>query len=178
MAATLEEISGFLDEMGWKHKVLEEKQRIITGHATESYVDDRGEDGFMIVISLQEDGGYIKIEAPQCYVYNPKKDHHEFLDALLIVSWRTKLIQYEYDPADGEIRALIEFPLEDAKLTKLQLERCLEGLVQIIDRYHPMLMIARDTGEIKTPEELEKEFQEFLAQRRRGSGGNGLQLDE
>jgi len=178
MSATLEEISGFLDEMGWKHKVLAEKQRIITGHATDNYLDDRGEKGFTIVISLQEDGEYIKTIAPQCYVYNPKKDHHEFLDALLIVSWRTKLVKYEYDPADGEIRALVEFPLEDAKLTKRQLERCLEALVQIIDHYHPMLMVARDTGEIKTPEELEKEFQEFLAQRRRASGGGGLQLDE
>lgn len=43
------------------------------------------------------------------------------------------MLQWEYDPSDGEIRAIIEFPLEDAEMTERQFNRCLHGLVQLVD---------------------------------------------
>ena len=65
---------------------------------------------------------------------------------LLGICWRTKLIKFEYDEQDGEIRALVEFPLEDAALTQKQFLRCLNGLVQIVDEYHPAIQSAIEGG--------------------------------
>ncbi len=35
------------------------------------------------------------------------------------------MLPWEYDPSDGEIRAIIEFPLDESFLTKQQFNHCL-----------------------------------------------------
>jgi hypothetical protein len=58
------------------------------------------------------------------------------------------MLQWEYDPSDGEIRAIIEFPLEDSMLTERQFNRCLSGLIQIVDTIAlPRLQEVMETGE-------------------------------
>jgi hypothetical protein len=67
---------------------------------------------------------------------------------MLAISWETKMLQWEYDPSDGEIRAIIEFPLEDSMLTERQFNRCLSGLIQIVDTIAlPRLQEVMETGE-------------------------------
>jgi hypothetical protein len=67
---------------------------------------------------------------------------------MLAISWETKMLQWEYDPSDGEIRAIIEFPLEDSILTERQFNRCLSGLIQIVDTIaFPRLQEVMETGE-------------------------------
>ena len=63
-----------------------------------------------------------------------------------MIQWRTKMIQFEFDARDGEVRPVVEFPLEDAELTMLQLHRALIGLLQLVDRYHPELEHCLATG--------------------------------
>jgi hypothetical protein len=79
----------------------------------------------------------------------------------------TKMIQFEYDIDDGEIWAIIEFPLEDALLTKNQLMRCIRGITGILEEYHEMITDAINDG--ITPEsesEKRKAFEEFQRTRR------------
>jgi hypothetical protein len=86
---------------------------------------------------------------------------------LLQVSHMTKMIQFEYDVDDGEIWAIIEFPLEDAHLTKNQLMRCIRGITGILEEYHEMISDAINHG--ITPEsenEQRKAFEEFQRARR------------
>ena len=84
-----------------------------------------------------------------------------------MVSWKTKMIQFEYDDSDGEVRAIIEFPLEDAELTRRQLLRSVQALVQIVDKYHPVIYKALREGVIEFDEsgnpldELQSAFSRF-----------------
>jgi hypothetical protein len=55
------------------------------------------------------------------------------------IQWETKLIQFEYDDTDGEIRPIVEWPVEDGTVTSMQLARAILGLVMIVDRYYPVL---------------------------------------
>ena len=77
------------------------------------------------------------------------------------------MIQFEYDDSDGEIRAIIEFPLEDAELTRRQLLRAVQALVQIVDKYHPVIYKALREGVIEFDEsgnpleELQSAFSRF-----------------
>jgi hypothetical protein len=66
-----------------------------------------------------------------------------------MVQWKTKLIQFEFDARDGEVRPVIEFPLEDAPLTSKQLLRCLSGMTELVDKYHLVLMRVLDQGILK-----------------------------
>lgn len=143
MAATLKQIKGYLDKKGWKYRVEAEEHRLITGVYAENL------DQFLIVIQLDEDGEFFEIYAPR--VLTNVKDHpHKtaILQTMLCISWETKMLQWEYDPSDGEIRAIIEFPLEDALLTERQFNRCLYSLVQLVDELAlPRLRAVMETGE-------------------------------
>lgn len=52
---------------------------------------------------------------------------------MLAISWEVKMLRFEYDPTDGEIRASIELPIEDSMLTEGLFHRCLSGLIQLVD---------------------------------------------
>lgn len=150
MAATLEQIAGYLDERGWQYEVDRENTRIITG----VYADHI--ENFLIVIQLDENGEFFKLFAPQVLsgIQNhPYKD--AILQTMLCISWETKMLQWEYDPSDGEIRAIIEFPLEDSQLTERQFNRCLSGLIQIVDDVAmPRLKQVMETGQDPGDEDM------------------------
>ncbi|MEC4812506.1 MAG: hypothetical protein SAK29_04400 [Scytonema sp. PMC 1069.18] len=142
MAANLQQIAKYLDSLGWEYRIDEEEDRIITGVESDNLED------FLIVVQLDEDGKFFRLFAPQ--VLSGVQEHpHKvaILQTMLAISWETKMLQWEYDPSDGEIRAIIEFPLEDSVLTEKQFNRCLHGLIQLVDSVAiPRLMAVMETG--------------------------------
>ena len=142
MGATLKQIAGYLDKKGWKYKIDEEESRILTGVYAQHIKE------FLIVIQLDEEGEFFELFAPRVLAgiqNHPYKD--AILQTMLCISWETKMLQWEYDPSDGEIRAIIEFPLEDAIMTERQFNRCLHGLIQLVDELAlPRLKAVMETG--------------------------------
>jgi hypothetical protein len=142
MAANLQQIAQYLDNLGWEYRIDEEADRIVTGVESDNLED------FLIVVQLDEDGKFFRLFAPQ--VLSGVQEHpHKvaILQTMLAISWETKMLQWEYDPSDGEIRAIIEFPLEDSVLTEKQFNRCLHGLIQLVDSVAiPRLMAVMETG--------------------------------
>jgi hypothetical protein len=147
MAATLAQIEQYLDERGWPFQSQPDKSRVLLRLQSEQA------NQLLIVIQLDEEGRFFKLFAPQ--VLAGVKDHpHKtaILQTMLSISWETKMLQWEYDPSDGEIRAIIEFPLEDAQLTAQQFHRCLDGLIEIVGewalpRLHEVLETGLDPGD-------------------------------
>lgn len=160
MGVNLQEIAKYLDNQGWTYRLDQEADRIITGMESENV------EQFLIVIQLDEDGGFFRIFAPQ--VIAGVKDHpHKaaILQTMLAISWETKMLQWEYDPSDGEIRAIIEFPLEDSILTERQFNRCLNGLIQIVNnvaipRLKEVMKTGQDPANIDMGERLLLSIQE------------------
>ena len=142
MAATLDQIAEYLDNRGWKYRLDREEYRIYTG------VQGDHVDNLLIVIELEEDGEFFAIYAPQVLSGVSGHPHKSLiLQTMLSISWETKMLQWEYDPVDGEIRAIIEFPLEDSTLTERQFNRCLTALIQIVDDMAiPRLRYVMETG--------------------------------
>jgi hypothetical protein len=160
MAATLSQLTGYLDKKGWKYRVEATESRIITGVYAENL------EQFLIVIQLDEEGEFFEIYAPR--VLSGVKNHpHKsaILQTMLCISWETKMLQWEYDPSDGEIRAIIEFPLEDAEMTERQFNRCLYSLVQLVDelalpRLQTVMATGEDPGDLEEGERLLLTLQE------------------
>ena len=153
MATTCAQIQSYFDDAGLKYEVRDGGECILTGFATDQYTNPRGQKGLMVLIELREDGRYIRVSAPMAYRYKEGPHKLAVLQALLMVQWKTKLVQFEYDESDGEIRPVVEFPLEDAPLGREQFQRCVSGLVQIVDHYHPVIQGAIDSGKIEFHEE-------------------------
>lgn len=143
MPTTLQEIAGFLDDSGLRHDLRDE--HLLIPFETDAYRNPDGEPTLLLAIRLEEDGRYFKLFAPTAF-----RAVGEFRDAFLraaaIVQWKTKLVQFEFDEDDGEVRPIVEFPLEDAPLTRRQLDRCIRGLVQLLEVYATPLRTALVTG--------------------------------
>lgn len=162
MGTTLPQIAQYLDERAWKYKLDEENERIITGVKAENV------ENFWIFINLKENSEYFQMVAPE--LLTGIKDHiykGVLFQTLLALSWETKMVRWEYNLLDGEVRASIDFPLEDGILTQRQFDRCLDSLIRLVDelavpRLKTVLEIGEDPGEKELGERLLLNLQEIL----------------
>ena len=170
MATNIDEVKKFLDEEGKKFREFGEKNYIRTGFITENYTDVDGEKLCHLVVAVEEDGEFLKILAPKAYQFPKDASSYNkmaLFQTLLQISWQTKMVQFEYDPDDGEVRAIIEFPIEDSTLTSKQLMRCIYGITGVLEKYHEQITDAMRSGLTpETDEERKKAFEEFQRQRR------------
>ncbi len=146
MGTTLETIAGFMDARGVKYQLEREKSRILTGFGTKNYKDASGHSGVLLSVEVKEDGEYLIVTAPEVYKYKDGPHLTAVLQACLWVCFATKSLQYEYDYRDGEIRAVVEIPLEDAILTEKQLFRILLTIPTVLDRYDSVVRSAIERG--------------------------------
>ncbi|MCX7023109.1 MAG: hypothetical protein NT080_00635 [Spirochaetes bacterium] len=185
MAVTYEEIKKYLGEEGIKYSWDEDRSIILTGSATANYAKGDGGKALTLIVRLEEDGEYFKLMAPNLYSYKDGPNKLALMQTLLMVCWKTKLIEYEYDDSDGEVRCIIEFPLEDGTVTKRQFLRCFRGIVQLVDEYDAEIRTAMATGrpdlsDPKVPAPMNAMFSEFmrlLAEATRESGNAAAGAD-
>lgn len=170
MATSIEEIKEFLDSEKFKYQHREGANFIHTGFRLKRYRNPENDNKLRLFIAVEEQGEFLKIGAPGAYKFDPNGNSFNKLalfQTLLQISHMTKMAQFEYDPDDGDIQAIIEFPLEDAKLTRRQLMRCVNDLTDIVDSYHEHIMDAIKGG--LTPEterQTKVAFDEFMRKRR------------
>ncbi len=157
MAVTLEEISGWLDQMEFKYKLEDDK--IILFSSDEDSTN-------MHFLKAKDDGRIF--EWKMIIVDEEKKEQfkvkeHEYLSTLLVyllqVNYQTKFGTWEYDPKDGEITLNVEIPLEDAKMTYKQFERIC-SLTMDTGEYTDNIKKILETGEI--PVNKEDEMMQML----------------
>jgi hypothetical protein len=147
MAVTMDEIRKFLDEAGLKYQVRD-KDSLMVSFRTETYRRPDGEQSLLLAVLLEENGEYFKLIAPKAFVAHGA--HMDaFFRACMMVQWQTKFVQFEYDESDGEIRPIIEFPLEDAKMTRRQLERSIQAMCRLLEQYYAPLKRALETGAVE-----------------------------
>jgi hypothetical protein len=145
MSMTPDELQALLEQGGLK--VKRERDDIVFGFQTQKYRGFEGDQSLMLVASLIEDGEYFRLFAPHAFkVSGPHTD--VALRACMMFQWRTKMVQFEYDERDGEVRPIIEFPLEDNKLTDRQVRRCVSALVRLLEEFHGPFRMAIEQGVI------------------------------
>jgi len=172
MATTLDQIAGFLTSKDLKFNREYDRGMIVVPFRHE---DDQP---LMVVVRLEENGEFLKIFTPTLFRYLDGPNKLALMESLLLTSWETKMLQWEYDPTDGEVRAIVEFPLEDAQLTLKQFSRAFDGLIQLVTRFYPRLKKVIETGEDPTrrdregEDDLSRAFRDFV------DGGDGGDADD
>jgi hypothetical protein len=154
MPVTIAAIKTMLDMNGIHYSDVGRPDEIGMGWESARYVDpDTGRKSVAILIRLEESGRYIKIFAPACFSVAGVAHKAAMLEALLGVCWRTKLLQFELDESDGEIRAMVEWPIEDGTVTFAQLSRSIRAIVYLLDQYSEIIVKAGRTGVISWTDE-------------------------
>jgi hypothetical protein len=161
MATTLAEVAGFLDNRGWPYHRDIDRNRLITG------VESEQVGNFRIVIQVQEDGEYLALFAP--HLLNLKDHLYKGVafQTMLAIAWEVKLLRWEYDPSDGEVRTSTDIALEDATLTEKQFNRLLSGLIQLtnqgVERLQAVLATGNDPGGKTTTSQMMAALREMLS---------------
>jgi hypothetical protein len=153
MATTLTALAKLLDNLGWKHKPKpaeknDKEGRIYTGFPTESYLDSDGDKFINVVFSVQENGELVKIIVPRLYNCIHPGNRKAFFETAIRKTFEKKLCFYDYDHRDGEIRMVLDIPLEDAVLTEKQVKRIVSGMVRLVDVNDPDIRAAVEQGRL------------------------------
>jgi len=176
MAVTMNQIKGMLNELELKFmENPRDDSELALRFGTKNYRDTDGDKSLLIVIKLSENGEYITLYCPKAYEVTGQ-NQGVFLKLCMMIQWMTKLVQFEFDHRDGEIRPVIEFPIEDGTLTARQLQRCIIGLGQVIEACDAALRSALEQGVIDlslmpglaggpSPEQLRRILEEMLRER-------------
>lgn len=162
MATSIREICGFLDEAKLKYRVEEDRHRVVVFFACDNYRNVDGEPSVGISINVGPQGRYLGIGAARLYVYKEGPHLAAVLGACLYVSFATAFVQLEWDPEDGEIRATVEFPIEDAQLTSAQFHAALKTLLGVVDGHDAVIRRAIETGALEIPRDEKEEERERL----------------
>lgn len=142
MAIKMEDILMALDEANLRYSLHELTQEPVILFPTENYQNENGRPLLIVVIQLTEDGEYIKFFVPAAYHIPLDESAYATLKSFAIIAWQVKLLDFEVDPGDGEVRPTIDFPIEDGTLTTEQIRRCCKTLARLVDIFHPYLKYA------------------------------------
>jgi hypothetical protein len=144
MAITRDEVIGHLTARGLH---VESGLQVSVSFPMSHYVGAGGERSLRVKIEISEGGEYLKVYAPGAFKADGEHAH-AVLKACMILQWKTKLVQFEYHERDGEVRPVVEFPINDGTVTRSQLYRCVRGLARLVDEFHLPLKRALETGVI------------------------------
>ncbi|MGH9348454.1 MAG: YbjN domain-containing protein [Vicinamibacterales bacterium] len=143
MPTTFDEIEALLTELGLRFDVHRGNFRL--SFETQQFRDPAGRHLLTMLIGVAGEGRHVRLICP--YVLTAGGPHRDALvRACLMVQWSEGLVRFAFDERDGEIRAAIDVPLEDASLTARQLDHCIRYLAYAVDRYYPALVRAAADG--------------------------------
>jgi hypothetical protein len=116
--------------------------------STSSYVNPEGEPSLLMICRLEDNGEYLELFAPNALDSSGCKYKAALFSCMLYLALRTRHLQVEHNPEDGEARFAIDMLVADGAVTKAQLDGMISCLTVLLERYYPVFRHAMDTGKI------------------------------
>lgn len=152
MSTTIDQIAEFLDEQELSYGRHETEAAILLtfriGPGETGYRDHSGEANFTFLIRVQEDGEFLSVSMPWTWNLADCPHTAAVFAAVLGFQARSKLIRFDYDPDDGELRANTEIGIEDSMLTSSQFHRLVKTVGDAVLELDPVIRHAMRTGEV------------------------------
>ncbi len=139
MATTYERISAILSSVNVRFDFDDEHHVLKTVWA-------HGSTSVMLLLILLEDGELVQLRAPSLLRATDDATKPLLFRAMLQMAYETRLVQFEYDPSDGEVSTCLDIALEDAELTEDQLLRCCSLLLDVSFHARSRLKTILETG--------------------------------
>jgi hypothetical protein len=96
---------------------------LYAGFPTQRYKDADGDLYVSVLFYVQARGELIKIIIPKLYSCINPLHRRAFFEVTVRKTFEKKLCFFDYDHRDGEIRMVVDLPLEDASVTEKQIKR-------------------------------------------------------
>jgi hypothetical protein len=152
MPTTIQQVTSFLDEYELTYDVKEEYDAIGIGFSLDesstTYRDRDGDAHLQLVIRVVEDGEFVVVLAPQAWNIDACPHKAAVFETLVALQARFKLLRFDYDPDDGEIRPNVELPVEDSTLSSKQFHRLMHAVIIGVQRLDRVVRHAMETGTV------------------------------
>ena len=145
---TIQQIQKFLDEEGIKYEKGEGDYLYLKFKNIGNYADNNGSSYVKFFIGIDENGDYLQVVAPKLYELANCPYKTNVIELLNTISAQTKLIRWN-TTTNNAINVMIDIPLNDSQLSKMQLKRCLGTILEVIDYYNDDIVNTMNTGDIK-----------------------------
>jgi len=121
---------------------------LITDQDRNSYRQPDGSPKFRVLIQIHDDGRFLSISVPNAWRLGDSPHKAAVLEALLIMQSKFPVVRFDFHAEEGEIRANIEIPLADSRLTTEQLVRSIAALLQSLSTFDRVIYRAIANGVI------------------------------
>jgi len=152
MSTTIDQIAEFLDEQELSYAKHATKDAILLSFRIEParhlYRDREGDASISFLIRVHDDGEFLSIAVPSTWNLADCPHRAAVFEALLDYQARAKLVRFDYDPEDGELRANAEIAVEDSEFTSAQLHRLVRAVGNSVLALDPVIRHAMRTGQV------------------------------
>ena len=138
MATSLRTCAKFLAREGVRHHVDEDDAAIRVVLVTRRYRNLRGERLLIVRIKTPDDGHRCRVSIPRAFAVGP--DPAATVARLCRLSAETPFVAVEYDAHTEDVRLVAEMPIEDGRLTQLQLLTLVDRVVAAAEAWHASLV--------------------------------------
>src|SRR5438477_12012317 len=130
---TLDMLARYLDRDDWRYDLDPEGSCIRTGF--------RGDHGtYRAMVLFDAEKQRVRFIVPNYLNLTKITDKTRILERLMELNMQYILLKFGYDPADGEVRAEIDVPVNDSNLSYEGFRRCLYCLLTAVDEEYPEMM--------------------------------------
>lgn len=152
MPTSIEQVREFLDEYDLRYRVDDEHEAILIGFEIDPdetlFRNPDGSAAIRMVIRVMEQGEFLAVFCPQAWNVATCPHKRAVFEAIAAIQSQYKLLRFDYDSGDGEIRPNVELPLEDSEITSRQFHRLIHGVLHGVRRYDGVIRHAMQTGEV------------------------------
>lgn len=152
MTISMDEIDAHFKQLGFKTSRHDDPEKATTNRglrfSTVNYVNSEKTKSVFLSLSLVPSGEYLEIVAPAVYNVRECRNKGPVFAALLEIGFKTSMQNFEYDPADGEVRVATDVTIRDGTITCSQLDEMIGGVIRVLERFHAVIAHVIDTGRI------------------------------
>jgi hypothetical protein len=136
--------------------------RFVLSFQTRNYTNPAGDKSLSLFVTIAEGGRYLEIAAIGMYSAKDAKNIGNLAQFLLGQNYVTKLLRWELDRTDGEVRASVELAPVDGSVTFDSFMRSLMLFPMIAETLHPQITKVMTTGKLPAPVRVNKRLQELV----------------
>lgn len=137
MVTSLQTCARFLAREGVRHHVDAEEAAIRVVFVTQHYRNLRGERLLIVRIETPDDGCRCRVSVARAFASGP--DPAATLATLCRLAADTPFVGVEHHTDTADIRLVAEMPIEDARLTRLQLLTLVDRVAEAAERWSASL---------------------------------------
>ena len=130
---TIDALARYLDRDEWRYDLDPDTSCIRTGFRGEHTT-------FRAMVIYDPDKQRVRFIVPNYLNLGKVKDKSKILERLMYLNMQYILVKFGYDPADGEVRAEIDVPVNDTDLSYEGFRSCLYCLFTAVDEEYPEMM--------------------------------------